>query len=137
MTKATNLLNVTTEDGVQTWATNCTRANELNPDLIKARKAALDHVIQNETLSAVILTTNLGLFSLRGDASWTRQQLDEIKADRLVDVFKQITDIFETVCMRQHTVPFMVIFALNDIRMRAGRNWLEPEIYAFVATKIF
>jgi len=115
-----DILQITKQDGYQIWSMNFAPANALHPDLLGAFDAAIDAATADPSISVVILTSGLGLFSSGGDAKWMRGILDDVGTAGLVDAFNETMDHFRAVCMRLRNAPFLVIAALNGHTLAGG-----------------
>jgi len=120
MSSQADILDITVQDGYQVWSMNFAPANALHPDLLGALDDAIDKATADPSISAVILTSGLGLFSSGGDAKWMRGILDEVGVDGLVNAFNATMDHFRAVCMRLRNAPFLVIAALNGHTLAGG-----------------
>jgi enoyl-CoA hydratase len=120
MTETSNVLSVSTEGGVQTWLMQGAPANAINPELLGAIDAQLSAVAEDESVSVVVLSSALRIFSAGGDASWMARVHAEKGADGLVDEFNIAMDYFREVCIRIRRSPVLVIAALNGHTLAGG-----------------
>jgi enoyl-CoA hydratase/carnithine racemase len=95
-------------------------ANALDPGLLGAIDTQLTAATADETISVVVLTSGLKIFSAGGDASWMAKVHAEKGADGLVNEFCQAMEYFREVCTRIRRSPLLVIAALNGHTMAGG-----------------
>ncbi|MBU7436198.1 enoyl-CoA hydratase/isomerase family protein [Paraburkholderia fungorum] len=113
-------LRITTGQGIQTWHMGFAPVNALNPKSLAELRSALAAAIADKSLGAIVLTSDLKVFSAGGDASWMRSVLDEKGADGLVDDFNQIMDVFRQLCAEMRRSPLLIIAALNGHTLAGG-----------------
>jgi enoyl-CoA hydratase/carnithine racemase len=120
MTDTASSLTISTDNGVQTWTMAGAPANAINPELLGAIDAQLQRAEADTSISVVVLTSGLRIFSAGGDASWMARVHAESGADGLVDQFNEAMDYFREVCSRIRRSPLLVIAALNGHTLAGG-----------------
>lgn len=120
MTETSNVLSVSTENGVQTWLMQGAPANAINPELLGAIDAQIAAATADDSVSVIVLSSALRIFSAGGDASWMAKVFAEKGADGLVDDFNTAMDYFREVCARIRRSPLLVIAALNGHTLAGG-----------------
>ena len=94
--------------------------NPLNPAMLAALDAQLSKALADETVSAVVLTSGLKIFSAGGDATWMGQLLTEGGTPALIEAFNRAMDTFRELCIRIRRSPLLVIAALNGHTLAGG-----------------
>lgn len=120
MVDTASVLDIKTGDGFQTWSMNFPPANAFDPKLLSALRSALDDAAADDSVSAVVLTSSLRIFSAGGDATWMGQQLTAHGPQGLVNQFNRIMDQFRELCLQIRRSPLLVIAALNGHTLGGG-----------------
>lgn len=107
-------------EGTQTWAMKLGAVNPLNPTLLAALDAQLSAAVADESISTIVLTSGLKIFSAGGDATWMGQILTEGGTPALIETFNRTMDTFRELCIRIRRSPLLVIAALNGHTLAGG-----------------
>jgi enoyl-CoA hydratase/carnithine racemase len=119
-TQKPEMLNVRAGKGIEIWEMSFAPANALHPDFLEALHKQVAAVSADENISAVVLTSNLRLFSAGGDAAWMKEVLDAGGQAGLIEEFNRTMDIFRDLCMRIRKSPVLFIAALNGHTLAGG-----------------
>jgi enoyl-CoA hydratase/carnithine racemase len=120
MTSATPLLAAENADGVQTWRMQGAPANALNPSMLEALDQQLNLASTDESISIIVLTSGLKIFSAGADASWMADRYTARGVDGLVEEFKSTMDYFREVATSMKRSPLLFIAALNGHTLAGG-----------------
>lgn len=115
-----SLVNVRAGEGFQTWEMQFAPVNALHPDLLEALHAQLSASERDGTVSVVVLTSGLRIFSAGGDAGWMGGILAEKGPQGLVDEFNRTMDVFRDLCFRLRRSPILFVAALNGHTLAGG-----------------
>jgi enoyl-CoA hydratase/carnithine racemase len=136
--------------GVQTWSMGLAPVNAIGPELLGALDARLREAVADESVSVVVLTSGLKVFSAGADASWMAGVVAEHGADGLLEQFNRTMDTFRELCTAMRRSPLLFVAAINghalagglelaaacDLRFAADRERLQigaPEMDLFGA----
>jgi len=111
---------IETEGGTQTWRMNFAPVNALRPDFLNEMKQALQNAEADPGISAIVLTSQLRIFSAGGDAAWMGSVLNERGPEALVNEFNQAMDVFRDVCLSLRRSPLLIVAALNGHTLAGG-----------------
>lgn len=117
---ASTLVNVETQPGIQIWRMNSAPVNALSPALLAELNAKLDAAIADSSIAAIVLTSDLRVFSAGADASWMTEVLNRGGPEGLVDEFNAAMDIFREFCIRLRRAPILIVAALNGHTLAGG-----------------
>jgi enoyl-CoA hydratase/carnithine racemase len=106
--------------GFETWRLQAEPVNALSPLLLQQLREAIARAANNDSISAVILTSGCRVFSAGGDARWMGEVLAAEGKQGLVDRFNGIMNEFREVCIALRRSPFLVIAALNGHTLAGG-----------------
>jgi enoyl-CoA hydratase/carnithine racemase len=114
------MLEIKTVDGVQTWTMNFAPVNALDPPFLDALEAAVDEALADESVSVIVITSGLRVFSAGADAAWMGRVVREHGAQRLLEDFNRTMDRFRDVCIRIRRSNLLFIAALNGHTLAGG-----------------
>ena len=117
---STDILEIVEGEGFQTWVLKNAPVNAISPELLDALDEAIATVEKHEDISVVVLASGLKVFSGGADASWMAEQVAEVGASGLVDVFNATMDRFRAVCLKLQELPVLVIAALEGHTLAGG-----------------
>lgn len=113
-------LDITRDAGVETWTLGFPPVNALEPELLSALDAAITAADADESVSVVVLTSGLRVFSAGADAKWMASVVESEGVDALLGRFKQAMDRFRDVCLRIRRSPVLFIAALGGHALAGG-----------------
>jgi enoyl-CoA hydratase len=113
-------LRITQGKGIQTWHMGFAPVNALNPESLAELRAALSAAIADPMVAAVVLASDLKVFSAGADASWMANLLREKGPDGLVNEFNKIMDVFRQLCTEMRQAPLLIIAALGGHTLAGG-----------------
>ncbi|CAM5283740.1 MAG: enoyl-CoA hydratase/isomerase family protein [Burkholderiaceae bacterium] len=111
---------ISTQSGTQTWRMNFGPVNALRPDFLNQIKRALQSAEAAPEISAIVLSSQLRIFSAGGDAAWMGSVLNERGPDALVNEFNEAMDLFRDVCLSLRRSPLLIVAALNGHTLAGG-----------------
>lgn len=106
--------------GIQTWLMGFAPVNALNPHSLQRLRNALADANADTSVCAIVLASDLKVFSAGGDAAWMGELLRERGPDGLVDEFNRTMDVFRLLCMEIRQSPLMIIAALEGHALAGG-----------------
>jgi enoyl-CoA hydratase len=112
-------LSVRQSDGVQVWSLNHAPVNGIGPVILSALHEQLAAATTDESVAAVVLTSELRVFSAGADAAWMAE-VASAGDDGLLNVFIATMDTFRDLSWRIRTSPFLVIAALGGHALAGG-----------------
>lgn len=120
MTTSTALVEVQTGSGIQTWRMNSAPVNALDPRMVAELSDCLADAQADESISVIVLTSGLRIFSAGADASWMKETLARHGPEGLVDQFNKSMDQFRQLCLSIRRSRLLVIAALNGHTLAGG-----------------
>jgi enoyl-CoA hydratase len=114
------VLDITGADGTQTWTMRFGRANAIDPEFLLGMESALEGAIADESISVVVITSGLRVFSAGADARWIGQVTREHGAPQLLTEFNRTMDRFRDLCLRMRRSDLLFIAALNGHTLADG-----------------
>jgi enoyl-CoA hydratase/carnithine racemase len=116
----TSIVDVRRGDGMQTWAMRLAPVNAISPEFLGALDSALADAVADESVSVVVLTSDLKVFSAGADASWMAAVVAEHGADGLLEQFNRTMDSFRELCAAMRRSPLLIVAALNGHALAGG-----------------
>jgi enoyl-CoA hydratase/carnithine racemase len=107
-------------EGVQTWAMNAAPVNAIGPEFLAALEARLAAAVADESVSVVVLTSDLKVFSAGADASWMASVVAADGVDGLLEQFNRTMDRFRELCVAIRRSPLLFVAALNGHTLAGG-----------------
>lgn len=120
MSTSNQIIVSTPASGVQTWAMGFAPANGIGPTLLDALHGQLAETLADDSISAVVLASDLEVFSAGADATWMREVAKTEGAEALLDVFVETMDGFRDLSLRLRRSPVLVIAALGGHTLAGG-----------------
>lgn len=120
-------------DGVQTWAMRLAPVNAIGPEFLAAVEAALADAVADESVSVIVLTSDLKVFSAGADASWMAGVVAEHGADGLLEQFNRTMDSFRELCAAMRRSPLLIVAAINGHALAGGLELAAACDLRFVA----
>jgi len=115
-----SLVAVGKSDGFETWRMNFAPVNALDPRLLSALTTHLDRVTADSSVSVVVLTSSLRIFSAGADASWMSEVVKSRGSGALLEEFNATMDLFRELCLRIRRSPILMVAALNGHTLAGG-----------------
>jgi enoyl-CoA hydratase len=115
-----SMVEVVKGEGIETWRMNLAPVNALDPRLISTLMTRLDEAAADTTVSVIILTSALRIFSAGADASWMNETYKIKGSSGLLEDFNATMDIFRELCVRIRRSPLLVIAAMNGHTLAGG-----------------
>jgi enoyl-CoA hydratase len=113
-------LGIQDHDGVQRWTMALAPVNAINEAMLDALETALDAAEAGDRVAAVVLDSELKVFSAGADATWMAQTAASRGPQGLLEDFNVTMDRFRAVCLRLRLAPFLVIAALDGHTLAGG-----------------
>lgn len=113
-------LRVASEAGYEVWEMQFAPANALSPAFLAELRANLTRASQDESITAVVLTSGLRLFSAGADASWMAGVVKESGTAALLEQFIRTMDEFRELCGLMRRSPVLIIAAMNGHTLAGG-----------------
>jgi enoyl-CoA hydratase len=107
-------------EGVQQWTMRLAPVNAINGSMLDAFEAALDAAEADGQIAAVVLDSELKVFSAGADATWMAQAAQDLGPAGLLADFNATMDRFRAVCLRLRAAPFLVIAAVDGPALAGG-----------------
>ena len=127
------MLAVERGDGVQVWSMKFEPVNAISPQFLDAFEAELRAVQADPSVSVVVLTSALRVFSAGADATWIGNVVREHGPQRLLEEFKSTMDHFRELCIRMRRSDVLFIAALNGHTLAGGLELAAACNLRFVA----
>lgn len=115
-----DLVSVRHQGTYQVWGMDFEPVNALGPHLLDALEQTLEAALDDTEVSAVVLTSQLRVFSAGADANWMRDIVETAGAPHVVDEFKRAMDRFRRLCARIRASEVLFIAALNGHALAGG-----------------
>ena len=80
-----SMIDVVPGDGIQTWVMRAAPVNAVSPEFLAALDGALDGALDDASVSAVVLTSGLKVFSAGADAAWMAGVVNEHGSAQLLE----------------------------------------------------
>jgi enoyl-CoA hydratase/carnithine racemase len=106
--------------GVQTWAMKFAPVNAIGPEFLAALEARLADAVADESVSVIVLTSDLKVFSAGADASWMAGVVAADGVDELLEQFNRTMDRFRELCVAMRRSPLLFVAALNGHTLAGG-----------------
>jgi enoyl-CoA hydratase len=106
--------------GFQTWTMRFEPVNAISPAFLDALERNLEVALADESVSVVVLTSGLRVFSAGADASWIGTVVREHGPARLLEQFKVTMDRFRELCLRMRRCDLLFVAALNGHTLAGG-----------------
>lgn len=114
------MLDVNTVGGVQTWTLSFPPVNAISPETLSAMEEAFQQAEADATISVVVITSGLKVFSAGADAAWMGKVVEEEGAERLLELFNVTMDRFRRLCIRFRRSDLLTIAAINGHALAGG-----------------
>ncbi len=129
----TPIVEVRSGAGIQTWVMQAAPVNAISPGFLGALSDALDGAVADPSVSAVVLTSGLRVFSAGADAAWMADVVKQRGSGQLLEEFNATMDTFRELCIRLRRAPVLVIAALNGHTLAGGLELAAACDLRFVA----
>jgi enoyl-CoA hydratase len=113
-------LEVRSAGGVQTWLMRLAPVNAINPDLLASLEVALSAAVADESVSAVVLASDLKVFSAGADARWMTTTVREHGPQGLLVEFNRTMDRFRELCAELRRSPLLIVAAIDGHTLAGG-----------------
>lgn len=120
MNTETTPLDVYCQNGYERWTLRNAPVNALGPEMLDALDAQLSATQADESVSAVVLTSGLSVFSAGADATWMAERAQQVGIDGLIEEFVRTMDRFRALCERMRRSPVLFLAALNGHTLAGG-----------------
>jgi len=120
MTGTETTLETRTGEGHQTWTMRFPPVNAISPEFLDALEHNLDTALADESVSVVVLTSGLRVFSAGADASWIGEVVKAHGSAHLLQQFKATMDRFRELCLRMRRSDLLFVAALNGHTLAGG-----------------
>jgi enoyl-CoA hydratase len=114
------MLQVSGDGGVQTWVMAFEPVNAIGPAFLDEMDKALSAALTDESVSVIVLTSGLRVFSAGADAEWIGRVAREGGPAELLKVFNKTMDRFREVCVRMRRSSLLFIAAVNGHALAGG-----------------
>lgn len=114
------MLDISESDGVQLWTMTFPPVNAIDPAFLDALNEAVTEALADESVSVVVLTSGLRVFSAGADASWMAAVVREHGAPRLLAEFNRTMDRFRELCVRMRRSDLLFVAALGGHTLAGG-----------------
>lgn len=114
------MLTVENHDGVQVWEMGVAPVNALGAELLEPMEQALAAAIDDATVSVVVVTSGLKVFSGGADASWMAETVEAHGLDHLLASFNHTMDRFRALCVGLRRSELLSIAAINGHALAGG-----------------
>jgi enoyl-CoA hydratase/carnithine racemase len=116
----TSVIEVESANGVEVWSLNAPPANPLGPELADAWEAQLAQTLADASVSAVVITSALKLFSAGADAKWVAEVFQSEGGDALLDQFQATLERFRSLWLEMRRSDVLFIAAVNGHAIAGG-----------------
>lgn len=106
--------------GYQTWLMRQPPVNAINPELLAHIDAAIRAVSADSSVAAVVLASDLRVFSAGADATWMARTVKEHGSTGLLEMFNETMDEFRRLCHELRRLPVLVIAAIEGHTLAGG-----------------
>ena len=113
-------LTIEARDGYQVWSMNLAPVNAIGPELLTAFHNAILAVRNDESVAAVVLASDLRVFSAGADATWMAGVVADVGAEGLLEIFNVTMDRFRMVCRALRELPVLVVAAISGHALAGG-----------------
>jgi len=113
-------LSVDRGDGIQVWRMGLAPVNAINDDLLDSFDEALADATKDASIAAVVLSSDLRVFSAGADAKWMAKTASRLTPAGLLEEFNVTMDRFRDVCLRIRRAPFLVVAAVQGHALAGG-----------------
>ncbi|MEA2330759.1 MAG: hypothetical protein QOH58_897 [Thermoleophilaceae bacterium] len=120
MTSSHTAVEVRPGEGLQTWLMQSPPVNALSPEFLAELDARLSDAIADESVSVVVLTSGLKVFSAGADAKWMAGVVSEKGSEALLEEFNRTMDGFRELCLRMRRSPLLIVAAMNGHTLAGG-----------------
>ena len=114
------VLEVSAEQGWQTWRMQQAPVNAINPRFLDEFEQRVHDVGADGSTAVVVLTSALRIFSAGADASWMAATVERAGPLGLLEEFNATMDRFREVCAAMRRSPVLFLAALNGHTLAGG-----------------
>jgi enoyl-CoA hydratase len=115
-----SIIDVVKGEGIEIWRMNFAPVNALDPRLLSALMTRLDEAVADPTISVIVLTSGLRIFSAGADAGWMSEIVKTKGLNALLEDFNATMDIFRELCLRIRRSALLMIAAMNGHTLAGG-----------------
>ena len=120
MTQTDTAVEVRAGEGFQTWTMRFAPVNAISPEFLDVLEHNLDAALADDSVSVVVLTSGLRVFSAGADASWIGEVVRAHGSAYLLEQFNATMDRFRELCLRMRRSDLLFVAALNGHTLAGG-----------------